>query len=335
MRAFYLEEFRGRLVPRETPIPKADDRWLLVRIVRTGVCYRDILTVDGFFPKTRLPIILGHEIAGVVEDVGKGVTKFSKGDEVVSLPYIPCGECEYCRSGRENICVNRRWYGEVVDGSYAEYMLVHEDSAMRMEPRVDWNYAAISSCVIGMLIHVFEDVANIREGAKVLVTGASGGTGIHAVQIAKAYGAETIAVTSSEEKAGFIESVRPDHLIVGVREFSKEVKRIVGGVDLVVEAVGEPTFNQSLRSLKWGGKIVVFGNVNVKPVELPLGLIILRENVIAGAISSTKRTLKKALEMGAKGLVRAIGVEMPLDKVEEAHEILRKRMARGRIFLKP
>jgi acryloyl-coenzyme A reductase len=303
--------------------------------MRTGVCYRDILTVEGFFPRVTLPIVLGHEIAGIVVDKGCKVDEVDINDKVVALPYISCGECEYCSSGRENLCKNRRWYGEVLNGSYSDHVLVHKNSIVKMDPEVDWNYAAISSCVIGMVIHALDELGDIDEGMKVLVTGAGGGVGIHAIQVAKAYGTEVVAVTSSEDKVDFIRQLNPDHIIVSRGDFSKEVKKTVGPVDIVVEAVGEPTFHSSLRSLKWGGRMAVIGNVNVKPASLPLGLIILRENLIHGVISSTKKSLRKALEMGNKGLVKAIGMEMSLWDVEKAHEILRQKRARGRVFLRP
>jgi len=336
MKAIVLEEFRKSpsLIEVEKPSPKGE--WLLVRVVRTAICYRDILTIDGFFPRAKLPLILGHEFAGIVDEVGEGVDEFSPGDEIVSLSYVPCGECEYCRTGRENLCINRKWYGENLDGSFAEYILLHKNSVLKMEPKVDWNYASISSCVIGMLIHGLVDIGGLREGMKVLVTGSSGGVGIHALQVARALGAEVIAYTSKEEKAKFIEEyAKPDHIIIGEKEFSKTVKKNFGGTDIVVELVGEPTFLQSLRSTKWGGRVVVIGNVTVKPAELPLGLIILRENMIGGVLSSKKDDVIKALELGNKGLVKAVGREMPLDKAIDAFNILRKGESRGKIFLKP
>jgi len=335
LKSVFLEKIGGPLTIKEVPEPEPGDEWVLVKIMRTGVCYRDILTVEGFFPRVTLPIVLGHEIAGIVVDKGCKVDEVDINDKVVALPYISCGECEYCSSGRENLCKNRRWYGEVLNGSYSDHVLVHKNSIVKMDPEVDWNYAAISSCVIGMVIHALDELGDIDEGMKVLVTGAGGGVGIHAIQVAKAYGTEVVAVTSSEDKVDFIRQLNPDHIIVSRGDFSKEVKKTVGPVDIVVEAVGEPTFHSSLRSLKWGGRMAVIGNVNVKPASLPLGLIILRENLIHGVISSTKKSLRKALEMGNKGLVKAIGMEMSLWDVEKAHEILRQKRARGRVFLRP
>jgi acryloyl-coenzyme A reductase len=335
LKAIFLEKIGEELIIKNIDVPSPEDDWVLVKIVRTGVCYRDILTAEGFFPKVRLPLILGHEISGIVVEVGKNVSKVSVGDKVVSLPYIPCGKCEYCREGRENICKNRIWYGEIIDGSYSEYVLVHKNSIIKMEPEVDWNYAAISSCVIGMVIHAIEDLGGISQGMKVLVTGAGGGVGIHAIQIAKALGGEVVAITSSEEKVGHIESLKPDHILLSSGDFSRDVKGLVGGVDIALDTVGQPTFIYSLKSLKWGGRLAVIGNVTVKPVDLQLGLIILRENIIHGVISSTMRTLKKALELGAKGLIKPIGIEMRLEDVPKAHEMIKRRNVLGRVFLKP
>jgi|Deesub1362B_J571_1020462.scaffolds.fasta_scaffold00003_697 acryloyl-coenzyme A reductase len=336
MKAVVLEEVGAEPVYREIdkPIVSEEDD-VLIKIERTGVCYRDLLTVDGFFPRVKLPIILGHEIAGRVIEVGDKVSKVGVGDRIVSLTYIPCGECDYCRSGRENLCINRKWFGEDLHGSYAEYVLTKEKAVVKIPENVGWNEAAISACVTGMLIHGFEDMAKISSGEVVLVTGAGGGVGIHAIQVAKAYNTKVIAVTTSEEKIKYIEKARPDEIIVSKDDFSKEIKKRFGGVDLVLESVGEPTFRTSLKSLKWGGRIVVVGNVNVKPVNLNLGIIILRENMIIGNLSSTIKSLEKALTLYQKGLVKAIGSVYPLKQATYAHKLLRDRKSIGRIMLKP
>ncbi len=333
MKAIVLERFgeKPRLVDVEEPEDKSG--WIKLRVVRSALCYRDLLTYKGAFPRAKLPLILGHEFTGeVVKDYPE--YGFSKGDRVLTLPYTYCGRCEYCLTGRENLCRSREWYGEHLPGSHTEYILVRPESLVKIDDEMDPNYASIASCVIGMIINGIDNAGGIEEGDRVLVTGASGGVGIHALQIAKAYGAETIAVTRSEEKIKFIEEAEPDHIILSEGEFSKEVKKL-GGVDMVIETVGEPTFNQSLRSLKWGGKIVVIGNVNVKPVDLQLGLIILRQNSIHGTLSSTRKTLYKAIQLYRLGRVKAIGQEMELTDFERALEKMEAGESRGRIFLKP
>lgn len=335
MKAAVLKSFNQPLEICDVDSPRImEEDDVLIHIVRTGVCYRDILTVEGFFPQVKPPIILGHEIAGVVEDVGPQVSSFRRGDKVVSLTYIFCGKCSYCLSGRENLCRSRKWFGEHINGSYAEYVVVKERSLQHIPDRVNWNQAAISACVIGMLIHALRDQAGIKEGDTVLITGAGGGVGIHAIQVAKAYGAKVIATTTSKHKVNAIWSVGADDVIL-VKEgrFSKTVKDRYGGVDVALEAVGEPTFQETLRSLKWGGKVIVIGNINVKPVSLALGLIILRENQVIGNISSTKSSLREALKLCREGKVKAIGEEMPLEKINEAHKKIKRKEVIGRVFI--
>jgi len=331
MKAVVLREIGGEPAIEDVEPGELRDGWVRLRVVRSALCYRDLLTIKGFFPQARTPLILGHEFTGEV--VESRSPRFTEGERVVALPYTYCGRCEYCLTGRENLCRSREWYGEHLDGSHAEYIDVREESIVPIDREIDPNYASIASCVVGMIINGLDQVGGVEEGYRVLVTGASGGVGIHALQVAKALGAETIAVTRSEEKARFIERVDPDHILIG-EDWHKEAKKL-GGADIVIETVGEPTFQKSLRSLKWGGKMVVIGNVNVKPVELQLGLIILRQNTIAGDLSSTKKTLYKALQLYRKGLIRAIGTETPLERIGEALERMERGMSMGRIFLIP
>ena len=331
MKAVVLREIGSEPMIEDVEPGELREGWVRLKVVRSALCYRDLLTIKGFFPQAKTPLVLGHEFTGEVVDSKS--TRFRRGDRVVALPYTYCGKCEYCLTGRENLCRSREWYGEHLYGSHAEYIDVREESLVPIEGDIDPNYASIASCVVGMVINGLWQVGGVEEGDKVLVTGASGGVGIHALQVAKAFGAETIAVTRSEEKARFIETVKPDHILVG-DDWHKEAKKL-GGADIVIETVGEPTFQKSLRSLKWGGRMVVIGNVNVKPVELQLGLIILRQNMIAGDLSSTKKSLYKAVQLYRKGLIRAVGTEMPLDRIGEALEKMEKGLSRGRIFLIP
>jgi len=331
MKAVVLPEIGSQPIVTDTELPELREGWVRLKVIRSALCYRDLLTIKGFFPQAKPPLILGHEFTGeVVESRSR---RYSKGDRVVALPYTFCGECEYCLTGRENLCRSREWYGEHLHGSHAEYIDVREESLLKISGDIEPNYSSIASCVIGMIINGLDSVGGINTGDKVVVTGASGGVGIHAVQVAKAYGAYVIGVTRSREKEEFIYSAGADQVVYSPG-FSKEVKKI-GGADVVIETVGEPTFIESLRSLKWGGRAVVIGNVNVKPVELPLGLVILRQNTISGDLSSTKKTLYKAIRLYRDGQVKAIGREMRLEDFETALQHMEKGLSRGRVFLKP
>jgi acryloyl-coenzyme A reductase len=312
------------------------DDEVLIEQRETGICYRDILTMDGFFPRVTLPIVPGHEISGIVVKTGKNVRKFKEGDRVASLIYVPCGTCEYCRSGRENLCRNKKTFGETLNGAYRKFIRVPEISLVKVPSGVQEEAAVISACVTGMIIQALETAGNLREGQTVLVTGAGGGVGAHAVQVAKALGAHVIAETSSEWKKEMLYRLGVSE-IVPSENFSRRVKEISGGdgVDIVLETVGSPTFNDSFRSLKFGGRVVVIGNVDVNPVTLPLGNLILKGNVIAGSISSTRKDMRKALRLSKEGKISpVVGKVFSLDEVGEAYREMKERKIFGRAFIR-
>jgi acryloyl-coenzyme A reductase len=337
MRVVRLEK-GGQLGTKNVPVPdRLEHKQVLLKLEMTGICFRDLLTVDGYFPNTRYPVTLGHEIVGRVEKVGSEVTKFAPGDRVVSLIYQPCGQCEDCLSGRENICRSKKTYGEEVDGSYAEYVVATENSLVKAPEEVSPEGAAISACVTGMLLHAFRRAGTLR-GETVLVTGAGGGVGIHAVQVAKALGCRVIAATSSPWKGNKISEFGADMVISYSDSFAREVKSATAGrgVDVVLESVGTPTLTDSLRSLRWGGRLVLVGNVKPLPTEVALGLIILRENSIFGSLSSTKPEVEEALRMTAQGLLRpVIHAILPLEDAAKGHMLMRERASLGRVLLKP
>jgi acryloyl-coenzyme A reductase len=338
LRAVLLKKFKE--LPELTDLeldPSLGSNEVLLEVEMSGLCYRDLLTIDGYFPRTKLPIILGHEIAGKVLAVGEGVVDFKPGDRVASLTYIPCGKCKYCKSGNENICKQRLTFGEEINGSFAQMVKVHERSLVKVPDNVTPEGAAIASCVTGMVLRAFRHVAKVKQDESVLITGAGGGVGIHAVQVAKALGCKVIAATSSEEKFKYIMEAGADEVLLSDDKMVEKVKRLTGddGVDVVLEAVGQPTFEKSLRCLAWGGRMVVVGNVTASSVEVPLGLIILKANSIAGTIAATKKDLEDALKLTADGKVRPVVTVYPLEKIYDAMEKMRRKESVGRMLLKP
>ncbi|MCL7387625.1 MAG: zinc-binding dehydrogenase [Thaumarchaeota archaeon] len=338
MRAVLLKKFKE--LPELTDLeldPSLGSNEVLLEVEMSGLCYRDLLTIDGYFPRTKLPIILGHEIAGKVLAVGEDVVDFKPGDRVASLTYIPCGKCKYCKSGNENLCKQRLTFGEEINGSFAQMVKVHERSLVKVPDNVTPEGAAIASCVTGMVLRAFRHVAKVKQDESVLITGAGGGVGIHAVQVAKALGCKVIAATSSEEKFKYIMEAGADEVLLSDDKMVEKVKRLTGddGVDVVLEAVGQPTFEKSLRCLAWGGRMVVVGNVTASSVEVPLGLIILKANSIAGTIAATKKDLEDALKLTADGKVRPVVTVYPLEKIYDAMEKMRRKESVGRLLLKP
>lgn len=335
MKAAVLNKINEPLSVVEKDVPAVSGNEVLIRQELTGICFRDILTRDGFFPRVRTPIVPGHEISGVIEEVGPDVKEFSIGDRVASLIYDPCGKCEFCLSGNENLCVNKRTYGENLDGGYAEYIRVTERSLVKVPENVSAEGAAISACVTGMVYNALYRVGGLRSGMNVLITGSGGGVGAHAIQIAKAIGATVIAETSSEWKSVKIRELGADHVVTSGERFDRKVKEILGdGVHVALENVGIHTFESSLRSLRTSGRLVVIGNVTPEPVSLPLGLIILKGNSIAGSISSTREDVKMALRLTSEGKIKPIvDRRVPIEKINEAYDDMLGKRVFGRIYL--
>ncbi|MEZ0290338.1 MAG: zinc-binding dehydrogenase [Sulfolobales archaeon] len=328
------------LVEREVDTPKISSEEVLLRVRGCGVCYRDTLARRGLM-RVKPPVIPGHEVVGEVVETGDKVSSFSKGDLVASLIYIHDHRDPRCGEGRENICRNKISIGEERDGCYAEYIsLPHWVLEKIRDPGESPPEAySFSACVIGTIVRALKTIGGASEGESVLVTGASGGVGIHAVQVAKAYGLRVIAVTRSSEKAEIIKRYRADHVIVYEKQFSEEVRKLTDGegVDYVIETVGGPTLRESIRSLRWGGKVLLIGNIDPNPQQLMLGHLILRENSILGILNSCKRELREAIELLRKGLVKPVYRTIPLDvsEIRRAHEILESGGSIGRFVIKP
>ena len=318
---------------REIPVPGPHD--VVVKQDMTGICYRDILTREGYFPRVKLPIVPGHEIAGHVYATGSGVKDFREGDYVASLIYEPCGKCEFCLTGRENLCPEKKTYGEANDGAYSQYVKVSERSLVKVPSSVPMESAVIAACVTGMIYHAIKVVGQIKEGERILITGAGGGVGSNAINVAKALGAEVIAETSSKWKEEKLRKMGADHVVEKSDHLSKDVKSITGdGVHMVLETVGLATFDQSLRSLRTGGKMIVIGNLRPEPVDLPLGLIILKGNSIHGSISSTRDDMKRVLDLTASGKLGHVSdTHTDLKGVNEAYGKLKEKKVIGRVII--
>ena len=122
-----LEAPRTPLVPADLPLPEPGPGQLRVRVLACGVCRTDLHVADGELPRPKLPLVLGHEVVGRVDALGPGVTRFAAGDRV-GIPWLgwTCGVCEFCRSGRENLCARARFTGYDLDGGYAEWVVADE-----------------------------------------------------------------------------------------------------------------------------------------------------------------------------------------------------------------
>lgn len=319
----------------ETPTPRADQ--MLVRVASCGVCGHDVLNRAGHFAATRLPAVLGHEIAGTVHEVGDLVRRFKPGDRVALLQRQPCGVCRSCKDGRENLCrQGDGFYGEETPGGYGEYVLASERNSVLLPAEVPFHVGAVLSCALGTGYHALIR-ARVRAGDPVVITGASGGVGIHTVQAARLMGLYTIAVTGSSAKIVPLRAAGADEVVVTAQaRFHEQVRALTQheGAAAVIEIAGTPTFRSSLRALRAGGRLVVVGNVDPGDVAINPAVSILKEIEIIGSAHAVVADLVQVVDLVRRGrLAPVIAKTMPIAQAAEAHRVMESRVQIGRIVL--
>ena len=342
MRAVVLREFGGpenlRLEEVEAPDPGAlREREVLIAVKAIGVCYHDIINRTGNLPRTRLPSVMGHEIAGEVVAAGSGVRAFRPGDRVASIQRVHCGRCDLCRRGRTTLCKEGVFFGEEIPGGYADFVVSEEQGLARVPDGLPIEEASICACTIGTAIHVARTRGGVQLDETVLITGASGGVGLHAIQICRLIGARVYAVTSSPHKEARLREAGAEEVIVSPDlKFSSQVRRLTSGrgVDVALEITGALTFDQAMRSLAPAGRLIVVGNLETRPVSFMPGLVILKELEIRGSFATTTSELSEAFRLVTEKKVRpVVSKVMPLAEVAKAHQILFDRGVTGRIVL--
>ncbi|MEQ9811959.1 MAG: alcohol dehydrogenase catalytic domain-containing protein [Azospirillaceae bacterium] len=339
MRAMSFTEFGGPEVLREIAVemPEPGPADVLLRVVGAGICYHDVLSRAGKLPRDKTGIVLGHEISGEIVACGTDVDPARLGERVVVYQRLYCGTCRYCMSGRHDLCRTSRIVGEDGGGGYAEFCRVPSVNAVRVPDGLDLVAATLASCPVGTSVRAALGVGGVGPGATVLITGASGGLGLHQIQVCKSVGAHVLAVSSSEAKADMLRETGADEVMVSPDlAFSREVWRLTAkrGVDVVLENVGTSTLPESMMSCAQGATIVLLGNIGAKPVAINPGLTIGRRLRIAGSGNATYRDLWQSLDLLASGRVRPIIQEIvPFAEVGRAHAAIEARQVTGRMVL--
>lgn len=321
----------------EVSTPRPSPGEVLVRVRAAGVCYHDVLNRAGRLPDVKPPIVLGHEIAGEIAEVGAYVTGVGVGDRVCVFPKVICGVCSPCRQGHQNACRRGRLLGTHRDGGYAEYVCVPAFNAVRIPAVLSFETAALLTCAVGTSYRALRTLAGLGMGESLLVTGAGGGLGRAAIQLAKLTGARVIAVTTSAAKVEVIRASGADEVIIAPDlQFSRKVWELTGGlgVDVALDLVVTETFAEALRCLCQCGRYVLVGNI--APADLPLspGLIIRRHLKLMGTSSVSLNELHEVIDLAAAGTIRAqAGFTAPLAEAAAIHHELESRRTVGRVVL--
>jgi 2-desacetyl-2-hydroxyethyl bacteriochlorophyllide A dehydrogenase len=340
MRAAIIDKYGGPevLAVRQVPEPRPGPTEVVVRVRACGVCYHDLLVRQGRYKAVRLPRIPGHEAVGEVASAGAAVSRFKPGDRVLVAAFQFCGLCPPCRRGRNDLCeAPAGTPGTDDDGGYAEFMKSPAVCLTPLPAAIGWQEATAIPCVAATALTAVRDVTGVRPGDRVLVTGAGGGLGVHAIQLAQVFGGDVIAATTSPDKVRRLEEIGAARVIcTAPEEMPGRVKQATGGrgVDAVIDCVGTGTLDASLRCLAPGGRLALIGAVTGDAVPIKPAVLVLKNLTIGG--SSRQADLADVVDLAASGRLRLIvSRTLPLEEAAESHRLLESRASFGRIALVP
>jgi NADPH:quinone reductase-like Zn-dependent oxidoreductase len=340
MRAAIFHEHGGPEVVRveevATPEPGAGD--VRVRVAAAALNHLDLWVRRGLPIETTMPHIGGSDIAGVVDSVGAGVEGWEAGARVVVNPSLGCGRCAACAEGETPLCPEYRIIGEHTQGGFAEHVTVPASNLLRVPDEMPFPEAAAAALAFLTAWRGLTTRGGVREDEHVLVTGASGGVGTAAVQIARLCGARVYALTSEPH----VERVRELGADVVYDRTADDFGRALWldtekrGVDVIFDSVGAPLFPTLVRSLARGGRLVVYGGTAGAKVDLDVRQLFWKQADIRGTTMSSRAEFEEVMRLVFAGRLHAVIDEvLPLDAARLAHERLEAGGVFGKIVLQP
>jgi NADPH:quinone reductase-like Zn-dependent oxidoreductase len=322
----------------ETPEPGAGE--VRVRVAACGLNHLD-LWVRGGLPGLKLPMphVGGGDIAGHVDAVGRDVRHVKAGDRVVLNPGVSCGVCARCLAGEDNLCPKYGIFGEHRRGGNAEYVVAPAANVVPLPGDVSFEDAACLPVTFVTAWQMVAHKAGLRPGDVALVQAASSGVGVALVQMARLFGATVIATASTEAKRARLPDLGAAHVLDSTdADLPKAVKALTGGqgVDVVFDHVGIATWERSVRSLRYGGRLVTCGATTGYDARVDLRVLFWKQIQLIGSTMGSKADFIAALGHVAAGRLRAVrDVVLPLERLREAHERLEAREQFGKIVVAP
>ena len=339
MRAARFHEHGGPGVFRfeEAPDPLPTAGRAIVRVRACALNHLDLWQRRGLERVTiPLPHISGADVAGEVVDNGGG--SVATGTRVMLQPGISCGRCSMCQRGRDNLCPTYDVLGYMSDGGYAELVTVPIENLIPIPDSLDFVTAAAFPLTFLTAWHMLITRARLEHGETVLVLAASSGVGQAAIQIARLYGARVFATSAAEKldraRALGVEDAF-DHY---TDDFAQRVRKATEGrgVDVVIEHVGEATWERSVKALGRGGRLVTCGATTGHTAGVDLRHLFARQLSLLGSYMGRKAELLQASEQFFDGKLRPVVDEvLPLSQVHAAHERLEQHRQFGKIVLVP
>ncbi|MGB0582993.1 MAG: zinc-binding dehydrogenase [Limisphaerales bacterium] len=325
----------------EVPDPKPEPDEVVVRVRACGLNHLDLWVEEpGGLPMgLPLPRIPGCEIAGEIAELGEDVDQWRVGDKVAVQSNLFCGACEFCRSGEEANCLDAKLIGVECDGGFAELVKVPGRCLVSIPDGVSFETSAALTLAGSTAMHMLTDRVQVQPDDWVLAMGASSGVGSAAIQIAKQLGARVITTGSTEEKRQFGLGLGADHAVDSTDEnWPKEVRNLTEkrGVNFVVEHVGADVLEKVFHCLARGGTVVTCGATAGRNVSFEVWPFFVKQHRLIGSYGRNHSAVTATLQWAAEGRLRPLVDKVfPLEKTEEAYQLLRARNVLGKVLVKP
>ncbi len=329
-----LEKLEYRKI--DTPKPQADE--VLVRIRACALNHLDIWTRLGLpGVDIKMPHILGCDISGEIAELGQDVSNFKPGERVAVLPGVSCGHCNACSSGWDSACDQFKILGFLRPGGYAEYVSVPVRNIIPVSEKLKFEEWASIPLVFLTAWHMLVKHGHLIKGEAVLIQGASSGVGSAAIQIAKHFGAKVITTVGDDKKTEQAKKLGADYVIHYQKmKTAEEVKKITAGrgVDLVIDHIGENTWEQSLASLSKRGRLVTCGATTGGDVKLNLRQLYMRQISVTGSYMGGRPAMLEIIKLVEAGNLKPVVDKVfPLKDARLAQEHMESRRHFGKIVL--
>ncbi|MDG7047160.1 MAG: alcohol dehydrogenase catalytic domain-containing protein [Nitrososphaerota archaeon] len=314
----------------EVPSPRYDE--VLLKVISCGVCHSNLHVIEGdwlsYGVPAKLPIIPGHEIIGTVVEVGSGVKSFRKGDLAGVQPqWKACGKCDYCISGRENLCSDVEILGETMDGGYCEYILAKENYTYVVPTNIDPELSAPLFCP-GITAYRASKQANLAPGKDAYILGI-GGVWHMAIQTSKLFGANIYAISTSLRHTELAASVGADETIVTSKLYDNLEKHYKKADSVIVFAPSQYAVDAAMKLVKKGGTVVIGVHANINEFQF------FDEVTVKGTVTGTRSDMREVLRLASQGKISVRAKKFKLSKANEVLELLKNGRINGRAVLVP
>ncbi|MGA7543713.1 MAG: alcohol dehydrogenase catalytic domain-containing protein [Nitrososphaeraceae archaeon] len=326
----------------DNPLPRIDPDEILLKIRAASVCHSDVHVVSGVIPVNG-PVVLGHEIAGDIEQLGENVENIKKGDRAIVHFVTPCGDCNFCLTGNTNVCKNINslpMYGFSADGGYAQYMKVNYKRLVRLPSELPYEFGSTLCCAGVTAMHAVKSAGKINLGDIIAVYG-TGGVGMYILQIAKLCGATTaIAVGRTEDKLQMAQqSFGADAAVNLTKEkLTDGIKRITGGkgVNAVFDfVVNNESIENSTKILANTGRLILVG-IGREPVVMNPKRMTFKEASVVGSSVGSKAELQLLVDLASSGRLKGVAnSKHRLNEVNEVLTALKEGKVLGRAYFDP